>query len=53
MKRILVYGMTSNRGGIEAYVMNYFNKINILILCFAKIIYAMQTKSKTAFDKMK
>lgn len=24
IKRILVYGMTSNRGGIEAYLMNYF-----------------------------
>ncbi len=24
MKRILVYGMTSNRGGIEAYLMTYF-----------------------------
>lgn len=24
MKRILVYGMTNNRGGIESYLMNYF-----------------------------
>lgn len=24
MKKILVYGMTDNRGGIEAYIMNYF-----------------------------
>lgn len=28
MKRILVYGMTDNRGGMEAYVMNYFRKID-------------------------
>ncbi len=27
MKRILVYGMTSNRGGIESYLMNYFRRL--------------------------
>lgn len=27
MKRILVYGMTNNRGGIESYLMNYFRNL--------------------------
>lgn len=27
VKRILVYGMTSNRGGIESYLMNYFRRL--------------------------
>lgn len=27
IKRILVYGMTCNRGGIEAYLMNYFGEL--------------------------
>lgn len=26
-KRILVYGMTNNRGGIESYLMNYFRRL--------------------------
>lgn len=28
MKRVLVYGMTSNNGGIEAFLMNYFTHFN-------------------------
>lgn len=28
MKRILVYGMTENSGGIEAYLMNYFRRFD-------------------------
>ena len=27
MKRILVYGMTSNMGGIETYLINIMNKM--------------------------
>lgn len=34
MKRVLVYGMTSNNGGMEAYVMNYFSHFNTDKLVF-------------------
>ena len=34
MKRILVYGMTENNGGIESYVMNYYRHINKDLLQF-------------------
>lgn len=34
MKRVLVYGMTSNNGGMEAYVMNYFSHFNTDRLIF-------------------
>lgn len=27
-KRILVYGMTDNRGGIESYIMNFYRHID-------------------------
>lgn len=51
MKRILVYGMTSNRGGIEAYVMNYFRLLKNQQIIFdfvtehEQIAYADEIKS--------
>lgn len=34
MKRILVYGMTSNYGGIEAYLMNLYRRLDPVLLQF-------------------
>ena len=34
MKKILVYGMTDNPGGIESYLMNYYKKIDLTRICF-------------------
>ncbi len=40
MRRILVYGMTSNKGGIESYLMNYFR-----VLSEYEIIFDFITES--------
>lgn len=42
MKRVLVYGMTSNNGGMEACVMNYFSHFNT-----DKLIFDFVTDSET------
>jgi len=48
MKRVLVYGMTNNRGGIETYLMNYFrlfNHDNVMfdfVTDYATIAYAAE-----------
>lgn len=45
MKKILVYGMTKNPGGIESYLMNYYKRIPInrihfdFVTCDEKIAY--------------
>lgn len=47
MRRILVYGMTENRGGIESYLMNYFKSFD-----HSKIIFDFVTDSPSvAYEK--
>ncbi len=52
MKKILVYGMTENPGGIESYLMNYYKKINPtrlhfdFVTCDKMICYADLIKSR-------
>lgn len=51
MKKVLVYGMTENPGGIESYLMNYYKRISPdrihfdFVTCDKKIAYEKEIKS--------
>ena len=52
MKRILVFGMTDNPGGIESYLMNYYKRISVnrihfdFVTCDKEIAYANEIKRR-------